>query len=130
MRKHDGRLTPHRLASSGRQAPAIVRRFVVNTLHDIYHATKESATDIAFNWKYGSGAALTLFDIQRFREIFGPEAGALVYYYIACHTKSPPGSATAVNEPQQNEAVARKDLFGLRPGGRCLFDAATVILRC
>mgnify|MGYP005996737705 CR=1 len=101
----------------------------MNVLHDIYHVAKGTATDIASNWEYGPGSALTLFDVQTFREIFGPEAGALMYHYIASNVKSPPGSTNPAHGQQRIEAEVKKDLFGLRTGGRRSDHVATVALQ-
>lgn len=88
----------HHIALPAEDAePSIVRQFIADVLHSIYHVSKEKATDIASNWKHGSGSGLTLFDVETFREMFGPEAGALVYHYVASDVKSPAGSTAAAN---------------------------------
>lgn len=92
-----------------------MREFIVNALHGIHHVTEDKAIDIAANWKYGSGSALTLFDVDTFRPLLSAETDALMYLYIV----GGKGGSQSVNEKQIIGLMTRKDLLGLQPGGKC-----------
>lgn len=95
--------------------PSAVRHYLAQVLYYKCNIPIEEAKDIAANWQYGQGSALTYFDIDTFRAIFGGEAGALLHHHVVTEEQILRSPTREVSEKETN--MENKDLFGMSPGG-------------
>lgn len=105
----------HLRLPAGDANPPIVRKYLANILHFSYNVPAEHAEALVSGWQYGRGRELVHYDIATFRQIFGAEVGALLYHHMAnkSHISTAPSS-------RMDNSMAKKDLFGLPPGGKTL----------
>ncbi|KAM6481852.1 hypothetical protein HDV62DRAFT_363315 [Trichoderma sp. SZMC 28011] len=108
-------LDPNRLRIPADDAkPTAVREYLTNVLHFSYNVPAKHAEELVSGWRYGRGHALNEYDVATFRQIFGAEVGALLYYHV---NNKPTVSKRATGPISGNETTeAKKDLFGLPPG--------------
>lgn len=112
-------LDPNRLRIPADDAkPTAVREYLTNVLHFSYNVPAKHAEELVSGWRYGRGHALNEYDVATFRQIFGAEVGALLYYHV---NNKPTVSKRATGPISGNETTeAKKDLFGLPPGGKSI----------
>jgi hypothetical protein len=58
-----------------------LRKYFFRILHHGYDIPLEEAQQLSKRWHYGKGSDARKFNVQCYREIFGPEVGTLLYQY-------------------------------------------------
>jgi hypothetical protein len=95
-------------------SPSVVRDYLAAVLSTYHDVPEDTARAIASGWKYGRGSEFAYYDVQTFRDMFGSEAGNLLYGHARRQMKRSSGTRvtpTAATDENNNE-----DIFGLPPG--------------
>ncbi|KAI1420684.1 hypothetical protein F5Y12DRAFT_772025 [Xylaria sp. FL1777] len=86
--------------------PATVRAYFVALLHERHGVPKDQAVSIAAAWRLGRGAELAIYDLQTFRDLFGSEAGMLLYTYARDGLDNTTTNDTVKRAPAQLRSAA------------------------
>lgn len=100
-------------APSPSSTPTEVRTYFTTLLTTLHGVPEPEAQAIAAKWRLGRGTELRSYDLTTFREIFGVEAGTVLYGHVKgviAPTSPPLRSVRARNERPE------KDIFGFTPG--------------
>lgn len=88
--------------------PSAVCAYFTAVLHQLHGVPEDEAAVIASAWKLGRGSKLASFDLQTFRDLFGSEAGMLLYIYAQEDSLTATARTLAL--------LPRRTLFGVKPG--------------
>jgi hypothetical protein len=102
--------------------PSEVRTYFTTLLTTLHFVSEPEAQEIAAKWRIGRGSELRSYDLTIFREIFGVEAGTVLFDYV----KSENGPASKVVGSKQSGFVRKqkpdRDIFGFTPGCEFYFQ--------
>jgi hypothetical protein len=115
--------------------PATVREYFTTILHTLHSVPEPEAARIAAKWQFGRGSELKYYDIITFREIFGVEAGTVLFGHARGELRSEghgPGKSESGAGEMGNVGVGMrivrgkekpaKDIFGITPGCESPFN--------
>ncbi|KAK0118325.1 hypothetical protein ONS95_012619 [Cadophora gregata] len=98
--------------------PSEVRTYFSTLLSTLHSAPAKNAEEIASKWKLGRGEEMLSFDIETYREIFGREAGTVLFRHVN-RKDAKKGASTTVHSSQRERP--KRDIFGLEPGCELIF---------
>jgi hypothetical protein len=94
--------------------PAEVRKWFTKILTSLHEVPLIKSNDIVAKWQYGRGSEITYYDVETYREIFGAEAGTILFGHarreLGVMKRGPSGG----REEFVNGQI--KDFFRLKPG--------------
>lgn len=104
--------------------PSEVQTYFTSLLSTLHSVTANEAREIASKWKLGRGQEMSSFDVDTYRQIFGWEAGTVLFGHVN-GTKAKKGSGTKI-QPSEKDRPER-DIFGLEPGCESPFQGFLMI---
>ncbi|KAE9363130.1 hypothetical protein N431DRAFT_433337 [Stipitochalara longipes BDJ] len=103
--------------------PAEVRTYFSTVLTTLHSVPKSDAEKIAAKWQFGRGSELRYYDLSTFREIFGVEAGTVLFGHARGELSGDSGKEVRNRGGERNVVVVKKgrvkherDIFGVTPG--------------
>merc|ERR1712093_18196 len=93
--------------------PSEVQTYFTSLLSTLHSVPASEAREIASKWKLGRGQEMSSFDVETYRQIFGWEAGTILFGH-ANGAKVKKGSGVKVQLNEKDKT--KKDIFGLEPG--------------
>jgi hypothetical protein len=116
-------------------SPAAVRGYFTTLLHTLHSVPEPEAARIAVKWQFGRGSELRYYDITTFREIFGVEAGTVLFGHARGELgnggnglgKGGSGAGQVGNvgvgmRIVRGKEKPAKDIFGITPGCEFSFN--------
>ena len=97
-------------------SPSAVSSWFATILTELHSIPEPDARKIASGWKFGRGSELTYYDINTYQEIFGFEAGTILFGHARGELKKGKLAPTSGLE-KNNRDVPELDIFGGPPGG-------------
>jgi len=101
--------------------PSEVRAYFSTLLTALHSVPKSEAEKIAAKWQFGRGSELKYYDLSTFREIFGVEAGTVLFGHARGELNGD-GAKAVVNGGNGlvlKKGKVEKDIFGVTPGCEC-----------
>ena len=101
--------------------PSEVQTYFTSLLSTLHSVPASEAREIASKWKLGRGQEMSSFDVETYRQIFGWEAGTILFGHAnGAKVKKGSGGKVQLNEKDK----PKKDIFGLEPGCESPFQVS------
>ncbi|KAG4411939.1 hypothetical protein IFR04_014913 [Cadophora malorum] len=101
--------------------PSEVQIYFTSLLSTLHSVPANEAQEIALKWKLGRGQEMSSFSVDTYRQIFGWEAGTVLYGHVN-GTKANKRSGTKLQPTEKDRP--KTDIFGLEPGCESPFQVS------